>query len=331
MRRILALLSLIFLGVVGSSLAQQSDIHLGTASLTAACTNANTTCDPQNVPNFGPYGSVLGPATLEFNTTGYGLAVITLNGPLTTASGATISFEFSDDGGTSWYQNICTRTDANIQEASEAIPSGTSRAWDCGIGAATRGRVRQSAITSGNTVLSATLTTGLVEPAPTVAVIGAAAPGAAPVGNPALAAGSDGSFVRTLATDNQGHLAVRTDAGFPYSCTITISATGTTQCQVAPAAGTRNYVQSYQIFVNAGGTVNNIALEYGTGASCGTGTTAITPTYSGVTAAPANSPGILVNFSGSGIVTPTANALCATQGGTTGSSITVTINGFVAQ
>ena len=148
-------------------LAQQSDLSIGPAFLTAACTNANTSCDPQNAPNFGPNGTVLGPATLEGSTQGYGVVQITLNGT-STAAGATVFFEFSDDGGTSWYSNTCTRTDIPVQEASEAIPASTYRAWDCAVGAATRFRVRQSAISSGQSIWRATLTAGLLEPAPTV-------------------------------------------------------------------------------------------------------------------------------------------------------------------
>lgn len=160
-----------FLCVALAADAQQSDISLGPATLTAACTNANTTCDTANPPNFGPNGTIVGPATLEGSTQGYGIVQITLNG-VSTAVGSTLNFEFSDDGGTSWYSNTCTRSDIPVQEPSEAIPATTYRAWDCAVGAATRFRVRQSAISSGQAVVRATLTAGLLEPAPTVQLAG---------------------------------------------------------------------------------------------------------------------------------------------------------------
>lgn len=158
-----------------ASYAQNSDTRIplgnGYIPLTSTCANANSTCDTAGVTNFGQNGAVMGPQTLEFNTQGYGLAVIYVSGT-STAVGSTISFEFSDDGGTSWYLNTCTRTDASIQETGEAVPSATYRAFDCGVGAATRMRVRQTAISSGTLFVSATLTTGLVEPAPTTAQAG---------------------------------------------------------------------------------------------------------------------------------------------------------------
>jgi len=153
------------------ALGQQSDVSIGPAFLTAACTNANTTCDTANTPVQGPNGSVIGPATIEGNTQGYGIVQITLNGT-STATGSTLNFEFSDDGGTSWYPNTCTRTDIPVQEPNEAIPASVYRAWDCAVGAATRFRVRQSAIGSGQAVVRATLTAGLLEPAPTVQTAG---------------------------------------------------------------------------------------------------------------------------------------------------------------
>jgi hypothetical protein len=115
----------------------------------------------------------------------------------------------------------------------------------------------------------------------------------------------------------------------PYSCMITLSTNTTTQCQPAPGTGFRNYVQSYQIVTTALGSATTIGLNYGTGTNCGTGTTALTAVYPNTTATPANSNGVLVNFSGSGLVVPFANAVCGVQAGTTAGTSFITINGYV--
>src|ERR1700737_4101974 len=85
--------------------AQVSD-RTASASLTSTCSNATTTCDTAGVTVFAQYNDVTGPQAVEMSTQNYGLAQITVHG---TYSGSTINFEFSDDGGTSWYPTICTR------------------------------------------------------------------------------------------------------------------------------------------------------------------------------------------------------------------------------
>lgn len=128
-----------------------SDVHTA-GTLTASCSNANSTCN-------GTAGS-----SVEYGTTGFGAATVTVNG---TYSGVTISFEFSDDGIT-WQQNTCTRTDAAIQEINEALPSNQTRAWDCGVAGSVRGRIRASAYGSGTVNVGVTTTAASIEPAPTV-------------------------------------------------------------------------------------------------------------------------------------------------------------------
>ncbi len=157
---------LILLLLSAAGFAQQSDRHT-VAQLTSTCANANSTCDTPGVTVFGQQGDVLGPQSLEVNVLGYGLATVTVSG---TYNGSTIFFEFSDDGGTTWYPTTCARIDASVQEGNETLTNNGFRSWDCGVGASTRFRVRQSAITSGGPNVGITLTSGIIEPAPTVAL-----------------------------------------------------------------------------------------------------------------------------------------------------------------
>lgn len=266
--------------------AQISDITSpGTITLTSTCTNLHTTCDTAGVTNFNinsPF-NVQGPQTIEVTTQGYGLATVSVTG---TYSGSTLNFDFSDDGGNTWYQEICTRTDANIQEASEVLPSNATEAWDCGVGAATKFRVRQSALSTGAPTVRITLTTGLLEPAPSVAI-------SATIGT-------------TDPCMNPGVL--------KQSVPINIT-TATTTSLVAASGTTAVYVCSYSMTLNSIVTTATTAqLEYGTGGSC-TGTNALTGLYGagGITAGvpiPIVQPSPLK-------ATPAANGVCLVSAGAT--------------
>src|SRR5581483_7375506 len=107
--------------------------------------------------------------SIPVSTVGYSVVTVTVNG---TYAGITVNFEFSDDGGTTYYSDTCTRTDSNVQESSEALPSNQSRAWDCGVFAASNFRVRSSAYTSGTANVGITLSAASIEPAQTVSVSG---------------------------------------------------------------------------------------------------------------------------------------------------------------
>ena len=87
------------------------------------------------------------------------------------------------------------------------------------------------------------------------------------------------------------------------SVPINISTAATTQL-VAGASGKSIYVTAWDVI--AAGT-GNIALEYGTGSNCGTGTTALTGAYN-LTAQTGISKG---NGLGPVLVVPSGNALCA--------------------
>lgn len=161
-KKLLLLLSLLSLPL----LAQQSDFRI-TGNLTASCSSATTSC-------LGTAGSTVENSSganqqgWSNELKGYSLASVTVSG---TYTGLTINFEFSDDGGMTWFSNICTRTDANIQEASEAVPNSTVRAWDCAVSGSSKFRVRASAWSSGSAFIGITFSQTPVEPAPSVALV----------------------------------------------------------------------------------------------------------------------------------------------------------------
>lgn len=252
----------------------------GSAVLTSTCSNANTSCDTAGVTNFNSNSafSVLGPQTIEANTGGYGLAQITFSG---TYSGATENFEFSDDGGTTWYTTTCTRVDTNIQETSEAIASNAFRAIECSIGAATKFRVRQSAIGSGGPLVKITMTSGLLEPAPTMQLSTAGVGGANPCLNPH-------ANLQSVAFTTAGTTAVQ---------------------EVALAAGQKVYICSLSV-VGQSGTTPTFSLVFGTGTNCATGQGTLIPAF----ATPANT---MIAFANPVTVTTAGQAVCYLDTGTT--------------
>lgn len=90
----------------------------------------------------------------------------------------------------------------------------------------------------------------------------------------------------------------------PSSVAINVSTATTTQL-VAISGSTKIYVTSYDVI--AGGT-GNITFVYGTGASCGTGTTSLTGAYN-LTAQVGIAKG---NGAAAILVVPAGNALCVT-------------------
>lgn len=146
------LLALLLLS--GLSYAQPST-SVVSAILTAACTNATTACD------------ATANSQLKFGIGEYSLISVSIKGTFT---GATLSWEFSDDGGVSWFPTSCTRNDSAIQELSEAVPDSTNRSWDCGVGASRVYRIRLTAISTGGPTVTATLSSIQIEPAPTVSL-----------------------------------------------------------------------------------------------------------------------------------------------------------------
>lgn len=107
-------------------------------------------------------------STVTVNTLGYGVATVTVHG---TYAGVNFAFKFSDDGGVTYYDTTCSRTDSSVQETSSGVlTSNTTRAWDCSVYAATQFRVAASAYTSGTATIGITMSGHGIEAAPTVAL-----------------------------------------------------------------------------------------------------------------------------------------------------------------
>jgi len=102
------------------------------------------------------------------------------------------------------------------------------------------------------------------------------------------------------------------------SVPINVTSATTTQL-VAASAGTSIYVCGAALTIAPSATSADTAkFEYGTGASCGTGTTALTGSFGAgdlTTAAPPLF--ISLNSPGAVMATPASNALCLVSAGTT--------------
>lgn len=128
------------------------------------------------------------------------------------------------------------------------------------------------------------------------------------------------------AGDQTGNAFVRQDGPNPFTCTVTLSTNTTTQCKAAPAAGLKAYVTDFQLNTTTAGTATTVTLTYGTGSNCGTGTTALTAiNYPNTTTGITNVLGVRTP-----LLPAAANAVCATQAGTTPGTTVVEIRGFTA-
>lgn len=293
----LLLCSVIFLAVGGSLSAQQVHPNISyNALLNAACTNANTACSQAAfVTGSIGYGTNTFPpgtySTLDIPTLNYNAATITVQG---TYSGVTIAFDFSDPtggGGNTYYQQVCARTDVNVLEPSEVLPTNQTRAWNCPAWATTRLRLRLSAYSSGTVNVWITLTEAAIDPSLVVAA------------SPPVVPGS---------TDPCQDLSQQ-----KQSVVVNVASATTTQL-VAISGTTQVYVCGYQLAAVAG-TNPSAQFEYGTGASCGTGTTTLTGAMATGVTVSTTVPGPV--FTAGNDVTLfkaiAGNALCLVTGGTT--------------
>lgn len=154
------------------------------------------------------------------STSGYAVATVSVHG---TYGSSTINFEFSDDGGTTYYPELCSETAASAQESNK---SGTnaSTAWDCGVYAATNFEVRQSAISSGTAVVNITLSAAGIEPAPSVGLVAGTA-----------VIGKVGIDQTTPGTTNATEVTASTDSSIGLSSSS--KATVTSSVNVKASAG----------------------------------------------------------------------------------------------
>lgn len=80
------------------------------------------------------------------NADGYATGLLSINGTYSTASGV---FEESDDGGTTFYSIICTRSDGSATETGYSGLTNTNRQWSCPVAGNDAVRVRSTAVASG--------------------------------------------------------------------------------------------------------------------------------------------------------------------------------------
>lgn len=255
----LLFLSLVLLAMGGSLSAQNILPNLSyNGQLTSACSTPNGACTNQVfVTNLGisgaPQSSGAG-STLDIPVNNYAAATITISG---TYAGVTIGFDFSDPtSGVNYFQEVCARTDVNILEATEVVPTNQIRAWQCPVWGAIRFRVRASAYGSGSANINIVLTQTAIDPSLIVAA------------SPPVIPGS---------TDACQDLSQQKSSAF---ANIT---TGTTTALVAPSGSTNIYVCDYQISSFSTTTTNTVILENGTGAACATSPTALSPTFTNST------------------------------------------------
>lgn len=116
-------------------------------------------------PRYTTSGTITGSAqTVVVPTRDYAIVTVTVHG---TYAGVVLVFEFSDDQGTTWYSDTCTRSDTPIMETGETIVANATLEWDCGVVATSNFRVRSTAYTSGTATINFTMTQDQIEPAAT--------------------------------------------------------------------------------------------------------------------------------------------------------------------
>lgn len=248
MKRLLAVFSLLITAASAQVLPNLNYNGL----LNATCSNANTACSNavfvNGLGSSGNPGSMGSGAALDIPVANYNAAVVTVSG---TYAGSTINFETSDPGG-NYFQEVCARTDINLLEISEVVPTNQVRAWNCPVWAGTRFRVRQSAYTSGNVNVWITLTQAAIDPSLVVAASIANVAGAS---DPC----QDVSAIKQSSFAN-----------------IT---TATSTPMVAASGSTIVYVCSVLFALQSTTTANTILFNSGTGGLC-TSPTVQTATYS---------------------------------------------------
>ena len=112
-----------------------------------------------------------------------------------------------------------------------------------------------------------------------------------------------------------------------WSCFVPLTTTATTECRAAPAAGLKLYVSSLNCS-NGAATVQGVDVVFGTGANCGTGTTALTHKYQMGTNALTTSPFQVEDDFLTGLVPTAATAICVRP--TAATAFGCTLTGFTA-
>jgi hypothetical protein len=223
-------------------------------------------------------------STLDVPTFNYNAATITVQG---TYSGVSIAFDFSDPtggAGNTYYQQVCARTDVNVLEPGETLPSNQTRAWNCPVWATTRFRVRVTAYGSGTVNVWISLTEAAIDPSLVVAA------------SPPVVPGS---------TDPCQDLSQQKSS-------FAVNAPAPTTTAIVPVSGTTSvYVCGWSLQTVAG-TTPTIQFEYGAGTACATSPVVLTGTYTGAALQVFNSPGSDISL----LKAPSGNGLCLITTGT---------------
>lgn len=120
----------------------QGDALPVAANLSAACTNATTTCD------------ATANSQLSVPSSSFAMAAVSVSG---TYTGVTLNFDRSTDGAVTWTPVTCTRVDTPIVEAGEVLGTNDSKTWVCPIFGSSNFRVRDNAISTGKNYVIVTL------------------------------------------------------------------------------------------------------------------------------------------------------------------------------
>lgn len=104
-------------------------------------------------------------STVQVTSTDAAVVGVTING---TYAGVNVSFEGSDDGGTTWYAVQAVRMDSNTAETASGSLTNTARAWRINSATFNAIRVRATAFTSGTAVIDLTPAPYAQDPSPCV-------------------------------------------------------------------------------------------------------------------------------------------------------------------
>lgn len=164
----------------------------------------------------------------------YAIVTVTIHG---TYAGVALVFEFSDDGGTTWYTDTCSRSDTPLLETGESVAANATLSWDCGIVATTNFRVRSTAYTSGTATINLTETQDQLEPAASTQV--------SPTASTPLILNAAGAATTVKATSGYiaGFSLLNNNAAVVYveffnTTSVTLGTTTPTAVFVIPASAT---------------------------------------------------------------------------------------------
>lgn len=131
-------------------------------------TDGGNTVHVQTMVCANPLAAVTGnitsnSSTVQVTTTDAAVVGVTISG---TYAGVNVSFEGSDDGGTTWYAVQAVRVDSNTAETTSGALTNAARAWRLNCFTFNAVRVRATAFTSGTAVIDLTPSPYAVEVTP---------------------------------------------------------------------------------------------------------------------------------------------------------------------